>query len=183
MKNYFLFALILIISGAAGFGLQRHFMSAEKQNLPVILPAQTANILGTPRPEFAMKDIENNVRNIKEWDGEVVLVNFWATWCPPCKKEIPAFMELQTEYKDKGFQIIGIAIDNEEAVKDYVDTMGMNYTIIAAELEAMDLSRRFGNRVNALPFSAFISRDGKIAFTKAGELSKQDTEKVIQKLL
>jgi thiol-disulfide isomerase/thioredoxin len=183
MKNYFLFALVLVVAGASGFGLQRHFMSAEQQNLPVVMPEKTADIVGTQRPEFAMKDIENKVRNIKEWDGEVVLVNFWATWCPPCKKEIPAFMELQTEYKDKGFNIIGIAIDDEDAVKDYVDTMGMNYTIIAAELEAMELSRRMGNRVNALPFSVFIGRDGKIAFTRAGELSKQDTEHVIQKLL
>jgi len=183
MKNYFLFSLVLIIAGGAGFGLQRYFMSAEQQNLPAVMPEKTASVVGTLRPEFAMKDIEGDVRNIKEWDGKVVLVNFWATWCPPCKREIPAFMELQTKYESKGFHIIGIAIDNEDSVKDYVDTMGINYPIMAAELEAMDLSRRFGNRVNALPFSVFIGRDGKIAFTRAGELSKQDTEKVILKLL
>jgi len=183
MKNYFLFVFVLIIAGIAGFSLQRHFMSTEQHNLPPVMPEQAASVVGTLRPEFAMKDIEGEMRNIKEWDGKVVLVNFWATWCPPCKREIPAFMELQAEYESKGFQIIGIAIDNEDSVKDYVDTMGIDYPVMAAELEAMDLSRRFGNRINALPFSVFIARDGKIAFTKAGELSKQDTEKVIKELL
>ena len=183
MKHYFLFGLVLIVSGATGFGLQRYFMMAEQQHLPVVMPEQANNIIGTIRPEFAMRDIENEVRNIKEWDGKVILINFWATWCPPCKKEIPAFMELQTEYQDKGFQIIGIAIDDEESVKDYADTLGMNYPIIAAELEAMELSGRFGNRVNALPFSAFIDRDGKIVFTKAGELSKEKTVELINKYL
>ena len=182
MKNYFLFGIALIISAAAGFGLQRAFMSNNQQDLPVVM-AEVASIVGTPRPEFAMKDIENEMRNIKEWDGKVVLVNFWATWCPPCKKEIPAFMALQEKYQNKGFQIIGIAIDDEDSVKDYVDTMGMNYPVMASEIEAMDLARRYGSRINALPFSAFIGRDGKIAFTKSGELSKAKAEEIINKLL
>jgi thiol-disulfide isomerase/thioredoxin len=183
MKSYFLFSLVLVIAGAAGFGLQRAFIATEQQNLPAVMPAQSVNVIGALRPEFAMRDIDNEMRNIKEWDGKVILVNFWATWCPPCRKEIPAFIELQTQYQEQGFQIVGIAIDNEEAVKDFVDTMGINYPIMAAELEAMELSRRYGNRVNALPFSVFIGRDGKIAYSRAGEISKQDTEAVINKLL
>ena len=183
MKQYLLFGLILVISAMAGFGLQRTFISNEQQNLPVIMPEQGASVVGTSRPEFAMKDIENNMRNIKEWDGKVILINFWATWCPPCKKEIPAFIALQQEYQDQGFQIIGIAIDEEDAVKDYADTMGINYPIMAAELEAMELARRYGNRVSALPYSAFIGRDGKISFALAGELSKAKTEEIIKKLL
>ena len=182
MKQYFIFTLALLAAAGTGFTLQRTLMSDE-QSLPAIMPETISDVIGTQRPEFAMQDIENKLRNIKEWDGKVVLVNFWATWCPPCKKEIPVFMELQKEYQDKGFQIVGIAIDDEEAVKDYADTMGMNYPIIAAELEAMDLSRRLGNRVNALPFSAFIDRNGKIALTKAGELTKAETEDIINKLL
>ena len=183
MKNYILFGLALIVSASAGFALQRTIISAEQQNLPAVMPEQNTSVVGTLRPEFSMKDIENKIRNINEWDGKVVLVNFWATWCPPCKKEIPDFMELQQEYKDKGFQVIGIAIDDEDSVKDYADTMGMNYTIIASELEAIELSRRFGNRVNALPFSAFIGRDGKIASINTGEISKKNAEKIIKKLL
>ena len=177
-----IFIIILIAAGAAGFGLQRAMIDHENQNLSAELP-EAASVLGQPRPEFSFIDIEGKTRHVKDWDGKVLLVNFWATWCPPCKKEIPAFMELQEQYADQGFQIIGIAIDDEDAVRDFSDTMGINYPIMAAELEAMEVSRLYGNRINALPFSAFVGRDGIIRFTKPGELSKEDTEKVIKTLL
>jgi peroxiredoxin len=183
MKNPIIFISILIISGATGFGLQRALTSQQTQNLPVVLPPTDASVIGTQRPSFELKDIEGDIRKMSEWDGKVLLVNFWATWCPPCKKEIPAFMELQEEYSSKGFQVIGLAIDDEESVKDYADTMGMNYPIMAAELTAMEIARLYGNRVNALPFSAFVGRDGKISLTKPGEISKEDAEEIINKLL
>ena len=182
MKNTALFIIVLIIAGAAGFGLQRALIDHENQNLTAELPKE-ASVIGQQRPEFGFMDIEGEKRSITEWDGQVILVNFWATWCPPCKKEIPAFMALQDEYGPKGFQVLGIAIDDENSVRDYADTMGMNYPVMAAELAAMEVSRRYGNRVNALPFSAFVGRDGIIKFTKPGELSKEETEKIILKLL
>ena len=166
--------------------LQRAMISYQNQNLTPEMPAMPAgqvSVIGQPRPEFALTDIDGKLRNIKEWDGKVLLVNFWATWCPPCKKEIPAFMALQEDYAEQGFQVIGIAIDDEQAVRDYADTMGINYPVMAAELDSMEIARRYGNRINALPFSAFVTRDGKIALTQPGELSREDTEKIIKKLL
>ena len=82
-------------------------------------------------------------------------------------------MELQDEYADQGFQVIGIAIDDEEAVKDYADTMGINYPVMAAEIAAMEISRWYGNRINALPYSVFVGRDGIIGHAKPGELTRQ----------
>ena len=183
MKNTILFILVLIVAGAAGFGLQRVLIDHENQNLTGEMSKPQASVVGQQRPEFSFIDIEGETRSVTEWNGKVLLVNFWATWCPPCKKEIPAFMELQDQYAEKGFQIIGIAIDDEEAVKDFVDTLGINYPVMAAELEAMEVARRYGNRINALPYSAFVGRDGVIAYTKPGELTKEDTEKVILSLL
>jgi thiol-disulfide isomerase/thioredoxin len=113
----------------------------------------------------------------------VLLVNFWATWCPPCKKEIPAFITLQDQYGTQGFQVIGVAIDDQQAVKDYADTVGINYPVMAAELDSLDIARRYGNRINALPFSVFVGRDGKIVVTRPGEISHEYTEKIIQSLL
>ena len=78
-------------------------------------------------------DLDGNLRNIKEWDGKLILLNFWATWCPPCKKEIPVFIELQTAYKDQNFQIIGIAIDDEEAVAEFAKHIGINYPTLLTE--------------------------------------------------
>jgi len=183
MKSPIIFISILIISGVTGFGLQRVLTSSDTQNLPIALPPTDKSVIGKPRPSFELKDIEGNTRKMTEWDGKVLLVNFWATWCPPCKKEIPSFMELQEEYGSKGFQVIGLAIDDEDSVKDYADTMGMNYPIMAAELTAMEIARLYGNRVNALPFTAFVDREGKIVLTKPGEISKNDAEEIINKLL
>ena len=183
MKNKILVISIMILAGVAGFSLQRAFIDRENQNLTPELPESTVSIVGQQRPDFGLKDIEGQMRKISEWDGKVLLVNFWATWCPPCKKEIPAFMELQNEYGDQGFQVIGIAIDEEEAVKDYVDTIGINYPVMAAELAAMEVSRWYGNRLNALPYSAFVGRDGIVSFTKPGELTRQQVEDIIKPLL
>jgi thiol-disulfide isomerase/thioredoxin len=183
MNRNFIIILALIVAGAAGFGLQRAMINQENQNLAPEMPSGQVSVIGEPRPEFALQDLEGKLRNIKEWDGKVLLVNFWATWCPPCKKEIPAFMALQDQYGEQGFQVIGVAIDNEQAVRDYADTMGINYPVMAAELDSMDIARAYGNRINALPFSAFVSRDGKIALTRPGELSHEDTEEIIRSLL
>lgn len=182
MKKFLIVSFVIIIAGATGYGLQRMLSSSPNQPR-ISAPTAAIDVINQPRPAFSLKDIDGELRDIKEWDDKVLLVNFWATWCPPCKKEIPAFMELQEKYTDHGFQIIGIAIDDEQAVRDFADTMGMNYPIMAAELAAMELAREYGNRVNALPYSAFVSREGKITHVRAGELSKQETEKIIKSLL
>jgi len=183
MKKTAIFIVLVIVAGAAGFGLQRAMINQQKQNLAPEMPSGQVSVIGENRPEFALQDLDGKLRNIKEWDGKVLLVNFWATWCPPCKREIPAFMALQEQYGKQGFQVIGVAIDNEEAVRDYVDTMGINYPVMAAELDSMDIARQYGNRINALPFSAFVGRDGKIVLTRPGEMSFEMTEKIIQGLL
>ncbi|MCK4705954.1 MAG: TlpA family protein disulfide reductase [Gammaproteobacteria bacterium] len=134
------------------------------------------------RPEFAMADLDGQTRNIKDWDGKVILLNFWATWCPPCLKEIPGFIELQEQYGDQGFQVIGIAVDNEKAVRDYVNEVKINYPVIAAEFEAIELSSRYGNRMGALPYSVIINRESEISNKITGELSKIEAEKLIEKL-
>lgn len=174
--------MVMAIAGAAGFGLQRFMTSTD--DLPAALPEQAfSDVLGKPRPEFALEDIDGNVRNVREWDGKVLLVNFWATWCPPCIKETPLLIELQHKYGDQGLQIIGLAIDDEKSVRDFVDTQGIDYPIVAGELEAMELARRFGNRLNALPYSAFVDRNGDIVHIKAGDIEKEEAESIIQSLL
>ena len=134
------------------------------------------------RPEFAMVDIDGQIRNIKDWDGKVILLNFWATWCPPCLREIPDFIELQQQYGEQGLQVIGIAVDNEEAVREYMNEVKINYPIIVSELEATELSSRYGNHIGALPYSVIINRKGEISDKIMGELSMIKAEKILEKL-
>ncbi len=184
MKNILPFLLVIIIAGGAGFGFQRYLQN-EKRNLPPVMPKEITakDIIGTTRPAFKLNDLDGKLRNIDEWNGKVVLINFWATWCPPCKREMPAFMQTYDEYKDQGFEIIGIALDDKDSVQDFVDTLDVNYTIMAAEHKGLELSRIYGNRIGALPFSVLIDRDGIITLTHAGELSKKQLEDIILPLL
>jgi thiol-disulfide isomerase/thioredoxin len=180
VKNTILFATIISIAGVSGFAMQR-YLAKEKINQTSIANIKTAN-LGQPRPEFAMKDLDGELRNIKEWDGKVVLVNFWATWCPPCLKEMPYFVELQKEYGEKGFQIIGIAIDDENDARTFANDMGINYPIMAGEIETIELSQRYGNHIGGLPYTVVINRKGEITDTIMGELDKIRAEKILKKL-
>jgi len=183
MKKILPFLLVIIIAGGAGFGFQRYLQN-EKRDLPPVVPESTINnVIGTTRPAFKLKDMQGQLRNIDEWNGKVVLVNFWATWCPPCKKEMPAFMQAYKQYKEQGFEIIGIALDDVDSVQNFIDVLDVNYTIMAAEHKGLELSRIYGNRIGALPFSVFIDRDGIIKLTHAGELSKQQVEDIIRPLL
>ena len=183
MKNIIQFVIVIIIAGGAGFGLQRYLQHDDHQLAPIIpQPAQT-DVIGTLRPAFEFKDTEGDLIKSSDLDGKVLLVNFWATWCPPCKKEMPAFIELQEQYAEKGFQIVGIALDDEDSVRDFADALGVNYPVMAAEYDGIALSRAYGNHVGALPFSAFVNRDGKIIKTKTGEISKQEVEELILPLL
>ena len=125
-------------------------------------------------------DLDGQRRNIKEWDGKVILLNFWATWCPPCLKEIPDFIELQKDYGEQGFQIIGIAVDDEQAVREYATEIGMNYPTMAVQSEGVGLAKRYGNHAGALPYTVIINRNGEISNTIMGELSKIRAKELLE---
>ena len=149
---------------------------------PVSAPAGV-DAVPERRPDFALRDLSGELRRASEWDGEVLVVNFWATWCPPCRKEIPVFIELQERLGPAGLQFVGIAIDEREAVREYADTMGVNYPVLAGEVDAIEVSRAYGNAFGALPYTAVVDREGRIVFVKRGELSRAEVEAVIAPLL
>ncbi len=183
MKNIIQFILVVVIAGGAGFALQRYMQNDDRQLAPAIPKPVNNQVIGTQRPDFAIKDTDGELIKADDFNGKVVLVNFWATWCPPCKKEMPAFIELQEQYGPQGLQVVGIALDDEQSVRDFADTLGVNYPVMAAEYAGIELSRQYGNHIGALPFSVFVGRDGKIALTQTGELTKQQVEDIIKPLL
>ncbi len=135
------------------------------------------------RPVFSMPDRYNKIRNITEWEGKVILLNFWATWCPPCRKEMPAFIQLQKKYAAKGFQVIGVALDETSKVNIFADKIGVNYPLLVGALNAAEISRAYGNAGGQLPYTVFISRQGQLVAAKLGEISKQQAEGIIKQLL
>ena len=139
--------------------------------------------IGSQRPDFSLPDQEGVTHTLSEWDGKVLVVNFWATWCPPCRKETPAFVELQDKYGAKGLQFIGVAIDEKENVEDFADTYGVNYPMLLGNLEAINTSKAYGNRFGTLPYTVIVDRQGKINFIQRGELLKTTAEEKIKALL
>lgn len=122
--------------------------------------ATPETVVGNPRPAFTLPDLDNQPHSIAEWDGRPLLINFWATWCEPCRKEIPAFIRARERYADQGLEIIGIAIDLPDMVSEYAGEMDINYPLLYGQENAVDLNYRYGNRTGALPYSVFIDAGG-----------------------
>jgi cytochrome c biogenesis protein CcmG/thiol:disulfide interchange protein DsbE len=134
-----------------------------------------------PAPDFTLKDADGKVVHLSDYRGKVVLLDFWATWCGPCKIEIPWFMEMQRKNKDKGFEVLGVAMDDEgwEVVKPFVADLNVNYRIVIGN----DSTAEMYGGVDALPTTFLIDRGGKIAAVHVGLASKKDFEDGIQELL
>jgi len=136
-----------------------------------------------PWPQFSLADLRGQVRQHSEWQGQVVVVNFWATWCPPCIEEIPIFIDLQQKYEAKGVQFIGIAIDSLEKVKAFAQRLEINYPLLVDEDQAIDIARQFGNHMGALPFTVFVNRQGNMVVQYPGALNRRKAEQLILSLL
>lgn len=132
--------------------------------------------------DFSFPDLEGENRSLKQWQGKVVLLNFWAPWCPPCRKEVPAFVELQDKYANKGFVIVGITVDTQENAEVFADTMGVNYPILIAEEKGIALAEKYGNKVGALPYTAIIDRQGRVVSTHRSEVTREAAEKALNGL-
>ena len=135
------------------------------------------------RPSFALPDLAGKERRMDEWDGEVVLLNFWASWCPPCRREIPAFIDLQEDFGDEGLQIVGVAIDDRQAVIDFTDPMGVNYPILLGGEEGIGIAEAYGNRMGVLPYTILVDREGRIVNRWREELSYDEVSEAIDPLL
>ena len=134
-------------------------------------------------PSFALSDVSGKQRNSAEWQGKILVVNFWATWCPPCRKEIPEFIAAQTELAKQNVVFIGIAIDEETAVKNFAEDMGINYPVLVANATGIELAKEFGDSMEAVPFTVIINKAGQIVFRKPGEVSKSELMSQISTLI
>lgn len=125
-------------------------------------------VLSPKYTDFSLPDLDGKVHSIKEWDGQYIILNFWATWCPPCLEEIPEFINLQTKYAQSGLQFIGIAIDDPVPTKAFSQQLNINYPILIGGMQGITLARQYGNLSDTLPFSVIINPSGNIIARKNG---------------
>lgn len=139
-----------------------------------------ASVLHQLRPDFTLPDLDGQPRRPDEWDGRVLVVNFWATWCAPCREEIPLLIDL--ERRRPGVRVIGIAVDRADAVRSFAEELGIGYPILLDDLQGSTM-RRYGNRFGALPFTVITGRDGVVAYVRLGELEAGELDRVTETLL
>jgi thiol-disulfide isomerase/thioredoxin len=130
-----------------------------------------------------LNDLEGRPQAISQWRGKVVVVNFWATWCPPCIKEIPELVRVQERMGAEGVQVVGIAIDDKARVAEFARKVPMNYPSLIAEVEGLTLSRQAGNRLGGLPFTVIIDRQGRAARIELGAVDEKKLEPILRELL
>jgi thiol-disulfide isomerase/thioredoxin len=174
MKRSAFIACVAVIAFVSGLSV-RNLLSAPVAN------AQPEH--QDALPEFSLPDLSGKQRNIKEWQGKVLVINFWATWCPPCLKEMPEFESFNNEYAKKGVQFIGIALDELEPVKEFISNKKITYPILLGQDQGTKLAYSFGNIVNTVPFTVIVDNKGVIVKRQMGTLIKEDLLKIVTPLL
>ena len=173
---------IALIAGAAllaaGIGFLAGYWPLGKNSQPDSAAVASQALLAA-----SLKDLDGKPQPLSQWKGKVLIVNFWATWCPPCREEIPEFIKFQEKYRAKGVQFVGIAIDQKDKVQAFADEIGINYPTLLGELDAIELSRQAGNHMGGLPFTVILDRQGSVIATKVGGLDQSKLEKLIKPLL
>jgi thiol-disulfide isomerase/thioredoxin len=124
--------------------------------------------------DISLPDTQGKLQNLSQWQGKTLVINFWATWCPPCLTEIPDFIAVQKAYRDKNVQFIGIAIDRLSAVKTYQAQLKINYPILIAEETGVEIAQSWGNRMNTIPFTVILNPNGQIIHSQMGPLNQSE---------
>lgn len=138
----------------------------------------TAELFATTLP-----DENGTPQALNQWQGKTIVLNFWATWCPPCREEMPELSALNTEYQDKNVIVIGIALDDVKLIKTFTEEHQISYPLLAAEDTGANLAFQLGNNKSALPYTVIIKPDGTIAQTYFGRISKALLEQALLQLL
>ena len=128
----------------------------------------------------SLPDMEGKSQALAQWQGKVLVVNFWATWCSPCLEEIPQFVRMQEKLGNQGLQFVGIAVDNVAKVREFAAKYRMNYPVLIGEMDAIELARTAGNEFGGLPFTVVMDRKGRLIGTEIGGLNEEKLTALIK---
>jgi peroxiredoxin len=172
--------LVAMAALLAGLSLSARYFA---EPLPASLLSPGGNLIGSQRPDFSLGNHEGELVTPADFSGKTLLINFWATWCAPCRHEMPMLMDLQREYGGQGFQVVGIALDEVQNVRSFVQKYGISYPVLVGAADAMATSAAYGNVEGVLPYSVLVDKDGVIRWQYTGEIRPEDVSKLLSELL
>ena len=178
--RWILIVLLALGAGAAAFLASRSWLAPEAAApIAAPVPEAPAPVIPDRRPDVTLADRDGKLRSLSEWDGRPQIINFWATWCAPCRREIPMLNELARDPALAEFALIGIAIDFREDVLRFLAETPIEYTVLIGEQDGLDASAAFGMRSLGLPYTAFIDRTGRIVTIHLGELHRSQADVIL----
>ncbi len=180
---------ILLAFGALGFLVYRLAPPPRTVRASTPTPAPRTDTVPTPPghpipeilPDISLPDAKGTPHRLTEWAGRPLVVNFWATWCEPCRREIPLLEDLRRENHRNGFEIVGIAIDHRDSVVKYIQDMKIDYPVLVGERGGLEAAAAFGMEP-VLPFTVFADAQGRIVTLKIGELHRDEATFILARL-
>jgi thiol-disulfide isomerase/thioredoxin len=176
-------ALVTTVAlASAGAGLYTSYATNANAAPPAANLSQTQRAALAKLLSLDLPDAKGTQQPFSAWKGKVLVVNFWATWCPPCRKEIPAFSALSRKYAGKGVQFVGVSIDTAKNDAGFQAKQAVDYPLVIGDPSLVQLTEELGNSAQGLPFTLVIDRSGNISLIKLGELSEQELDRKLTEL-
>jgi len=179
VRQLLIYLALAALAITTGFMLRTQLMGGSPSVLSSEASQQGAKAIFAAN----LPDLQGENQTVSQWLGNVIVVNFWATWCTPCREEIPEFIETQEKFRDQGLVFVGIAIDQADKVKMFSQEFGINYPVLVGSLNTWSLLEAAGNRQSALPYTVVINRFGEIVETYLGRVNQKKLEKAVIPLL
>lgn len=186
MMRVVLIIVVALLAGAGGYFAYSVTRGAPEGQVAAATDARSVSgdpIVGQPRPDYTLGSVDGSRVSASDFDGKVVLVNFWATWCAPCREEMPMLMELREQHAAQGLEVVGIAMDDVQRARDFVAELGIEYPNLVGATDVMAAMQLYGNASGTLPYSVLVNRAGEIAWVKLGILERPELEGEISALL
>lgn len=132
--------------------------------------------------ELSITTAQGQPVKLGQWQSKVLVINFWATWCPPCREEMPEFSRVHEKLSAKGVQFVGIGIDTPDNILNFEKSHPVSYPLLMGTYETLKLTIELGNKSSALPFTVILDREGKVAHTKMGKLNEDELNRLLAPL-